>query len=213
MTNDFENSAEFQGIIALARASDQARPPLDLTARIMAAVATQPVGRLDKLKQFLLQPRQAGLGAGRILSGNCQGPDVSICFFVASFFHLVLGLVLILGLGRLQGQYGPSSWVMAQPDIALMTAFFLCMLGFALLGGRPALLRAARGLVLIYVFVSIVNAFSLQLAVPSPLTLAGALLLTGWAAALGLFLYLPVRARLMNLGRPGQSKPHRVLAG
>ena len=208
--DDFENQDEFRGLVALARTTAQVRPPRDLTSRIMAAVAAEPVGLLHKIRQFLLKPHQADQELKRLLSSASRGPDISICFFAAAFFHLVLSLVLRLGLDRFQGRFELSSWIMAQPNLALIMAIFLLAIGFALLAGRPVVLRAARVLVLIYVFVSIINAFSLQLAVPSPLTLAGALLFAGWGATLGAFLYAAIRARLVQVNQTGPAGHDRL---
>ena len=184
MTNDFENSAEFQGIIALARASDQARPPLDLTARIMAVVATQPVGRLDKLKQFLLQPRQAA---------NLDPRECSICFMVTGAFYLVLGAVLLAGLKFLGPGVVLNQWLRLLPWFGFLAALWFFGLAAAMIqGGQRAVAGIKAGTMLF--IVAVLACIPLFLgAIRSPARyLPAAMLLM--AASMGFLLYCQVTA-------------------
>jgi len=155
--------AGFQHIIQIMRQTTPVQTPDNFTERVM--------GLLPKHLPDSWQPNYV-----RILNALTEATtwtECSLCFFMAGFFYLIMGIVLIPGLKKLGDQMSVANWIMIQPQIALITAFGFLVLGVLLLKKGVAAVRMVHLCTLIYIGLAIMNGIAVGKAFGSPSVTVG----------------------------------------
>lgn len=187
----FETYEEFAPIIALAKASEPVEPRPGFTRRVMSKIAPGTEEHPQSRRHY---PRRHTTGA--LLSNLTQAAsraDIALCFFLAGFFYLILGIVLFVGLKSFELRLSETGWIMLQPRIAFVTAALLSALGLILMIKDLSGIRIAHVGVIAYILFSVFNGIRLHLAPASPFNLAGILCFVGGSVLLGLFLAATVQ--------------------
>jgi hypothetical protein len=187
----FETFEELAPIIALAKASASAEPPPGFTRRVMSEISPATEEHAQSRRYY---PRRRATGLlFKNLTQAASGTDIALCFFLAGFFYLILGIVFFVGLKSFELRLSAAGWFMLQPRIAFVTAGLLGALGLILMIKGLSGVRIAYMGVIGYILFSVFNGIQLHMAPTSPFNLAGILCFVGGSVLLGLFLTATVR--------------------
>jgi hypothetical protein len=182
----FESFEEFAPIIALAKASESFEPQPGFTRRVMSKIA--PTAEKHAPSRGHYRRRRTTGILFKNLTQAASGSDIALCFFLAGFFYLILGIVFYVGLKSFELRLSEAGWIMLQPRIAFVTAGLLGALGLILMIKGLSGVRIAHMGIIGYILFSVFNGIRLHMAPTSPFNLAGILCFVGGSVLLGLFL-------------------------
>lgn len=187
----FETFEEFAPIIALAKASESVAPHPGFTQRVMSKIAPATEEHAQSRRYY---PRRRTTGIlFKNLTQTASGADIALCFFLAGFFYLILGIVFFVGLKSFELRLSAAGWIMLQPRIAFVTAGLLGALGLLLMIKGLSAIRIVHVGVIGYILFSVFNGIRLHMAPTNPFNLAGILCFVGGSVLLGLFLAATVQ--------------------
>jgi len=188
----FESFEQFAPIIALAKASQPIEPHPDFTQHVMSKIAPATEEHAQSKHRYHPRRRTAGI-LFKNLTQAASGSDIALCFFLAGFFYLILGIVFFVGLKSIELRLSEAGWIMLQPRIAFVTAGLLGALGLLLMINSLSAFRIAHVGVIGYILFSVFNGIRLHMAPTNPFNLAGILCFVGGSVLLGLFLAATVQ--------------------
>jgi len=189
--DSFETFEKFAPIIALAKASESVEPHPGFTRRVMSKIAPTTEEHAQSRRCY---PRRGTTGIlFKNLTHAASGADIALCFFLAGFFYLILGIVIFVGLKSFELRLSAAGWIMLQPRIAFVTAGLLGALGLILMIKGLSGVRIAHMGVIGYILISVFNGIRLHMAPTSPFNWAGILCFVGGSILLGLFLAATVQ--------------------
>ena len=175
-------------IACLARLSPQAQPPSDLDTKVMARIETLQPGFGSRVREFLLQPIDTRIDLKRAFSGSVSGSECSFYFIMAGLYFLIISVILMVGFGKLGGDWLSAGWVRMQPHIALATSVWLVLLGIFILKDGEVAARVAQIGTVAYIGLLIVDAVAIHVTAGWPVALVFLFSFTGTGVLTGLFL-------------------------
>jgi hypothetical protein len=188
---DFETQKEFNSIILQTQNSSSVQVPDDFTTKLMDRISNYPQHRTLKFGDRLLQYRK-----NLDFKDWLEAADASECalyFLLVSFFYLILGVLLLVGLKTLQTRIALAVWITLQPQIAFITAFGFAALGMILLKKSKLAIKIAQMGTILYIGFAVFNGIGIQAAPGNPFNAAGMFCYTGGAILLGLFLTITLQ--------------------
>lgn len=188
---------EYGGLIKIMEDTPSIQPPDDFTGRVMSRIPAYSRGVWWRIWESLSQPRESGLLD--VFVGVPTLKECSFYFFMAGFFNLIMGTVLIAGLKRLGVEICGANWIMLQPQIAFMTATGFIALGILLPRENLFVIRASNVAIFIYMGFVIINGVAIQMTYRSPVVLAVTLHFMGCGLFVGTLLATIIQRYLKNL--------------
>lgn len=186
LSEKFENSTEFKRIINIAFKSEPVEPSIDFTNRVMSGLSENAPSIVQQLFPTLIGIQKKIDFKSWIEVSDHR--ECSICFFLAGFFYLILGLFLISGLSTIADHSSISRWLLLQPQIALVISFFLMFFGIMVLRESLAAIKIARLGIISFIGFSIINSIGIQLSPGNPFHSAGLISFTICSISIGIFL-------------------------
>jgi len=144
------------------------QPPDDFTGRVMNEITGVRSGIWARIMRALMKKRKSILDMKTILRGDATGGQCSFWFFMGGFFYLILGVVLMLGLGKISSGAVTAEWIGLQPHIAFATAIFFGVLGLILLMDGGNSVKMAKLGALSYTAFATFNGAVIQMSLGAP---------------------------------------------
>jgi hypothetical protein len=193
---NFEHLSEFKALIDTLQTTPGLEPEPGFTGRVMSAVYGQRRSVSKRRDGYPVSARLQRVLAG--LTQTASAKDIALCFLLAGFFYLVLGLVLYFGLKSAAAAGPLSGWIAIQPYLAFGFAAGLGAMGALILADGPTALRIAHLGTVTYIVLVLSNAVLLQISPARPFNVYGILFFTAGSLLLGIFLVTAVRKFWQN---------------
>ncbi len=186
LSEKFENSAEFKPIITIALKSESVAPSNHFTNHVMSGLPEHAPSIVQQFFPTWIEiQKKINLKSWIEVSDH---RECSICFFLAGFFYLILGLFLMSGLSAITDHSSISRWLLLQPQIALVISFSLMLFGIIVLRESLAAIKIARLGIISFIGFSIINSVSIQCSPGNPFHSVGLISFTICSISIGIFL-------------------------
>ena len=152
---DFEQTADINRIIKLARTTPMALPSQKFTHNVMQHLSES--GIRPRRTSYVSSLRSQSKMFLKRLIVPASTLELASCFFLAGFFYLVMGLSLYLGIYSLSPGTSTISWLKYQPIIALFIAFSFIIVGYILLKNTRLAFRIANLSIFCYILIVVIN--------------------------------------------------------
>jgi hypothetical protein len=184
---DFESRPELAAVIERLRAEPAAQPQADFTRRVMTTAADLQA-EMTEAAAAAERMRERAASFVRYLTETPSASDIALCFLLAAFFYLLLGVIFFFGLQDIQPLPASAGWLRLQPQVAMLTAGVLAALGLLLLMDGQTAMRLVQIGTLLFIGFSVFNGVWLGRLSAGGLTPVGLLCFTAAPVLLGLFL-------------------------
>ncbi|MEA3486300.1 MAG: hypothetical protein U9R20_01435 [Thermodesulfobacteriota bacterium] len=144
------------------------QPPDDFARKVMNEIHGMESGIWSRIMRALMKKRENVFDTEMILRGDATGGQCSFCFFMGGFFYLILGVVLMLGFGKISSGVITAEWVALQPYISFATAIFFGVLGSILLMDGRNPVKVAKLGALMYIAFAVSNGAVIQMSFGAP---------------------------------------------
>ena len=189
--SQFGKMDEYKDIIGIIKETPPVRPPDHFSERVMGLLPDDKPGMGRRLKTILWQPRYTPM-VSRFTEAKSWA-ECSLCFLMAGFFYLIMGVVLILGFKKFGNQMPVAKWIMIQPHIALVTAFGFMVLGISLLKKSTVAVKLVHLGTSLYIAFAMINGIAVQMAIENPAMLGSILPFMTGGVLMGAFLAIIVQ--------------------
>jgi hypothetical protein len=180
--DDFESFDEFQPIISLARSADKLDPPKNFIQGVMSRVSETDLSDGESADRNRLKT------GFRNITVPASGTEIAFCYFLAGFFYLVVGSIAFIGLNSLQPHVSFSNWLNLQPQIALVSAGGLALLGYILTKNDGKTTRIAKIGTKVFLLTHLFNGIYIHTQTPNLAQLPVQIGFVVGSVGLGLFL-------------------------
>ena len=192
---------EYTDLTDIMKETPAVQPPPDFTQRVMGRIPDLKPGIWFGVRQVLLQPRESSFNLRRTLkgSGSVTNKECSFYFLMTGFFYLIMGIILMIGLKGTMSEMAVAQWIRLQPQIALITALWLIILGIALIMDGNFAVKAAKLGTLFYIGFAILNGLAIQVVLRA--SYAGIFILSfvGASVLMGILLAVAIQKTTMRL--------------
>jgi hypothetical protein len=142
---------QFQELTEIMKNSHPVQPPQNLTADVMARLSEE-----RKLSETfsLLSISSTKLRIG--FNSSVTKTECAFYFFLAGFFYMILGLILLMGFWRAE-VFNLNQWFSWQPFLSVFLATALAVMGLAVYRKNSSAVPYARIGILLYTAFIILN--------------------------------------------------------
>ncbi len=179
---------QHDGIARMMRDEPAVETPGGLEERVMERIRAHRTSVWKAVGEALLRHRTASFNPIEALRSPISGQECSFYFIMVGAFYAIMSIVLILGFHVLGTSPTPPGWVRWQPQIALVTALCMVVMGICLLKDGKAALRIARVGALVYLGFALLNGLVVPLEWNMPLSAFTALVSAIIGVPTGFFL-------------------------
>ena len=201
---DFESFNELQPIISLARSADKLDPPNKVIQCVMSRISATD---LNDGESAFRNRMKAGL---RNFTVPTSGTEIAFCYFLAGFFYLVIGSISLIGLNSLQPHVSFSNWLKLQPQIAMISAGGLSLLGYILTKNEGKATRIVEIGTKVFLLTHLFNGIYIHTQTPNLAQLPVQIGFVGGSVGLGLFLVTVMSRYSRCIPRPSTVDIKRV---
>ena len=179
---DFESFDELKPIISLAKSAEELDPPNDIIQGVMSRISATDLNAGERVYRNRLK---AGY---RSFTAPTSRMEIAFCYFLAGFFYLVVGSIAFIGLNSLQPHVSFSNWLNLQPQIALVSASGLFLLGYFLTKNKGKATRIVDVGTKVFLLTHLFNGIYIHTQTPNLAQLPVQIGFVGGSVGLGLFL-------------------------
>lgn len=151
LKRDDKNWEQFQHLTEIMKNSPPVQPPENFTAGVMAS--------LSEVKEVSETFSFSGISFTKLKFGFHDSVTKTECafyFFLAAFFYMILGLILVMGFWRAD-VFNLTQWFSWQPFLSVFLAAVLAVMGLAIYRKDESAVPYARVGILLYTVFIILN--------------------------------------------------------